>query len=137
MKRSNLLLLGIFLMTGSLFAQDKIELKVEIVVDAENGWPTRIVVSGNNDRPTAWLGVSLNPYGTNDPILGGRHSSLELKQGSFRHEIQVDIQLLGGSFEFAFWGKKVDKVDCREDYCYWCKKTASTSMRVWRTKPGF
>jgi hypothetical protein len=103
-------------------AQEPADLKVEIIVNADNGWPTRIIVSGTNTQDQAWLGMSLYPYGVVDPVTGGRHSFLELKKGDFRHEIQVDMDLLGGSFEFAIWGKKVEKIDCTLDHCYWCKK---------------
>jgi hypothetical protein len=102
-------------------AQQKSELKVEVVVNADNGWPTKIIVTGNSALDKAWLGMSLYPYGVKDPITGGRHSFMDLSKGPFRHEIQVDTELLGGSFEFAIWGKKVDKVDCTLENCYWCK----------------
>jgi hypothetical protein len=102
-------------------AQQKSELKVEVVVSADSGWPTKIVVTGNCALDKAWLGMSLYSYGVKDPITGGRHSFMDLKKGAFRHEIQVDADLLGGSFEFAIWGKKVDKVDCTIENCYWCK----------------
>jgi len=103
-------------------AQEQADLKIEIIVNADNGWPTRIIVSGTNPQDKAWLGMSLYPYGVVDPVIGGRHSFLELKKGDFRHEIQVDMDLLGGSIEFAIWGKRVEKVSCTKDYCYWCKK---------------
>jgi len=115
----------LMLVLGSVLptlAEEKAELKVEIVVNADNGLPTRIVVTGKCDLPKAWLGISLYPFGVVDPIANGRHSFVELSQGNFRQEIQVDPDLLGGSFEFAVWGKKVDKLDCTLEYCYWCKK---------------
>ena len=102
-------------------AQDQSELKIEVLINSDHGWPTRIIVSGTCHLEKAWLGMSMYPYGVLDYITGGRHSFIELKKGDFRHEIQVDANLLGGSFEFAIWGKKVDKVDCNKDYCYWCK----------------
>lgn len=107
------------------FAADKeisiADLKVEVVVSAETGWPTRLIVSGSNPRAVAWLGVSFYPYGVADAITGGRHSVIELKKGDIRQEISIDPALLGGSFEFALWGSKVSKVECHRDYCYWCK----------------
>jgi hypothetical protein len=109
------------LLTGFLWAQGQSELTVEVVINADHGWPTRILVHGYSELEEAWLGISLYPYGVLDPITGGRHSSVTLKKGEFSQTIKVDQPLLGGSFEFAIWGKKVDKVDCTLDYCYWCK----------------
>jgi len=103
-------------------AQEKSELTVEIVVNADTGLPTRIVVTGTCAMPKAWLGISLYPYGIVDPVVNGRHSFVELSQGNFRQEIQVDPGLLGGSFEVAIWGKRIDKLDCTLEYCYWCKR---------------
>ncbi len=97
------------------------DLKVEIVVSADSGWPTRLIVTGNNPQSVAWLGISFYPYGVADPVTGGRHSVIEVKKGDIRQEITIDPALLGGSFEFALWGTKIAKVDCRRDYCYWCK----------------
>ena len=67
------------------------------------------------------MGISLYPYNVSDPITGGRHSHIDLEQGDFSFEIEVDQPLLGGSFEIAIWGAKVDKIDCTLDYCHWCK----------------
>ncbi len=106
---------------GVLPAQSTSEMTVEVVINADHGWPTRILVSGKSHLPEAWLGISLYPYGVLDPLTGGRHSHITLQKGEFSQEITVDQPLLGGSFEFAIWGKKVDKVDCTLDYCYWCK----------------
>ncbi len=110
----------IFLIT-ILISQEKSEMNVDLIINAEHGWPTKIELNGSSALEKVWLGVSLYPYGTLDVNTGGRHSSIELSTGQFSHEINVDQPLLGGSFEFALWSKKVDKVDCTLDYCYWCK----------------
>lgn len=114
-------ILTVLTFTNLAFNGDLPELKVEVVINSDHGWPTRIVITGNSNQAKAWLGLSLYPYGVLDLVTGGRHSFIELKKGDIRHEIQVDTKMLGGSFEFALWGKKVDKVDCTLDYCYWCK----------------
>ncbi len=119
--RCTLLIAAILFLFGGLRAQETSEMTVEVVINADHGWPTRILVSGKSHLPEAWLGISLYPYGVLDPVTGGRHSHITLKKGEFSQEISVDQPLLGGSFEFAIWGKKVDKVDCTLDYCYWCK----------------
>ncbi len=111
------------LATAAVSAQEKkAEMKVEIVVNADTGWPEKINITGQVFVSNAWLGISLYPYGVVDPITGGRHSYVTLTKGRFSQEITVDNSLLGGSFEVAVWGKKVDKVDCTRDYDYWCKK---------------
>ncbi len=94
---------------------------VSVLVNSDTGWPTKILLNGYSNEEAAWLGISLYPYGTQDYYTGGRHSHVTLKKGQFSHEISVDQSLLSGSFEFAVWGNKVDKVDCTLDYCYWCK----------------
>ncbi|KPL07447.1 hypothetical protein AMJ86_04490 [bacterium SM23_57] len=121
-RNTAIIILATLCFSASMIAQEQSELKVEVIVNADNGWPTRIVVTGYSHQENAWLGMSLYRYAVTDPVSGGRHSFMELKRGTFRHEIQVDDELLGGSFEFAIWGKKVDKLDCTLDYCYWCKK---------------
>ena len=121
LRKIQIITLAILCLSIVVLAQPASELKVEVVVNADNGWPTKIIVTGSSALDKAWLGMSLYPYGVKDPITGGRHSFMDLTKGPFRHEIQVDTDLLGGSFEFAIWGKKVDKVDCTLDNCYWCK----------------
>jgi len=106
---------------SALFGQDVSTMNVDVVLNADHGWPTKIVLNGQSHLKEAWLGISLYPYGTLDVNTGGRHSNVTLNKGSFSQEINVDQPLLGGSFEFAIWSKKVDKVDCTLDYCYWCK----------------
>lgn len=106
---------------SSLTAQNNAVMNVDIILNADYGWPTNIIVNGTTPDDNTFLGISLYPYNITDANTGGRHSSMELKMGPFHHEINVDQPLLGGSFEFAVWGKKVDKVDCILDYCYWCK----------------
>lgn len=101
--------------------EQKYYLQVDIVVNAETGWPTRLIITGKVDQPVAWMGMSFYPYGVQDPITGGNHSFLELKEGVFQHEILVDPKFLGGSFEVGLWRKKVDKVDSTLDYDYWDK----------------
>jgi len=108
-------------LVSTVHAQSQSELSVDIVVNADYGWPTNILISGYSHLDIAWLGISLYPYGTLDVQAGGRHSHIELENGHLSHEIQVDQPLLGGSFEVALWSEKVDKVDCTLDYCYWCK----------------
>jgi len=121
MKKQILIILLVLLAGTVVGAERTIELKAEIVVNADTGWPSRLIISGFNPNNEAWLGMSLYPFGMTDPIVGGRHSFVELKKGKFRHEIIVDQALLGGSFEIGLWGKRVSKVDCTLDYCYWCK----------------
>ena len=121
-KMTTFLIIAVCFSCALGIAQEQVDLKVDIIVNADNGWPTRIIVSGTNPQDKAWLGMSLYPYGVVDPVTGGRHSFLELKKGDFRHEIQVDMDLLGGSFEFAIWSKRVEKINCTLDHCYWCKK---------------
>ena len=122
MRKSILWLLVMLLVTGgTAFSQNKAELKAQIVIDSNHGWPTKILITGNNPNKKAWLGISLYPYGIVDTQSGGRHSFIELQKGEFSHVIQVDTQLLGGSFEVGLWGTQVDKVDCTIDNCYWCK----------------
>ncbi len=114
------LIISLFL-SVIVMAQDKSNMNVEIILNADHGWPTKIVLNGQSNLEEAWLGISLYPYGTLDVNTGGRHSNISLNNGPFSQEINVDQPLLGGSFEFAIWSKKVDKVDCTLDYCYWCK----------------
>ena len=111
----------IILLFNILTAQSQSTMKADIIINADHGWPTKILLNGNSDLDEAWLGISLYPYGTLDVNTGGRHSNMVLQKGQFSQEINVDKPLLGGSFEFAIWSKKVDKVDCTLDYCYWCK----------------
>ena len=117
-----LLMLVLSILCGFASAEQPVTLKAEIIVNADNGWPKKLVISGYNPNKEAWLGVSLYPYGTSDYTTGGRHSFIDLKKGDFKHEIKMDTELLGGSFEVGVWGTKVDKVDCTIDNCYWCKK---------------
>jgi hypothetical protein len=98
-----------------------VDLKIEIAVNAETGWPSRLIVTGYNPQSAAWLGMSLYPYDVADPIAGGRHSITEIKKGEIDQIIPIDPALLGGSFEFAIWGKKVLKTECTRENCYWCK----------------
>jgi len=108
-------------MFASLMGQNQSEMTVEVILNADHGWPTKITINGRSHLEEAWLGISLYPYGTLDVNTGGRHSNMILPKGQFSHEITVDQALLGGSFEFAVWSKRIDKVDCTLDYCYWCK----------------
>ncbi len=124
MHRFFLVALIIFAFTGvhsTAQNKDDAQLKAEIVINSSHGWPTRIIISGYNPNDAAWLGMSFYPYGIDDYITGGRHNFLEIKKGNFSQVFQIDKDLLGGSFEFGLWAKKVDKVDCTEEYCYWCK----------------
>ena len=109
------------ILVATVLAQDTSNMDVEIVLNADHGWPTKIILKGQSHLDEAWLGISLYPYGTLDVNTGGRHSNISLNKGSFSQEINVDQPLLGGSFEFAILSHKVDKVDCALDYCYWCK----------------
>lgn len=97
------------------------DLKVEVALSADSGWPTRILVSGTVSPDIAWLGQSFYSYGVTDPIKQGKHTITELKKGAFNRELLVDPKALDGSFEVALWGKKVLKEACRNKDCYWCK----------------
>lgn len=116
-----LISITLLILINPLSAQNKSTMTVDIVVNADYGWPTKIIIYGTAEDDDLYLGMSLYPYNITDALTGGRHSHRELNKGPFYHEIDVDQPLLGGSFEFAIWGKKVDKVDCTLDYCYWCK----------------
>jgi hypothetical protein len=96
-------------------------LNVEIVVGADYGWPTRLIIRGRVNQPKAWLGLSFYPYNVDDAVTGGSHRFIELEEGSFSHEIPIESQFLGGSFESALWATRVDKVDSTEEYSYWDK----------------
>jgi len=96
-------------------------LTVEIVVGADYGWPTRLLVRGRVNQDKAWLGLSFYPYNVDDPTTGGTHRFIELEQGSFDKEIAIESQFLGGSFEAALWATKIMKVDSEEEYSYWDK----------------
>ncbi len=103
------------------FATDDDALIVEVVVDPSHGWPVRLHISGDCPQNTAWVGISMYPYAFIDPILDGDHSVEEVSEGPFEINISLDNRFLGGSFEVALWGTKVDKVDCTIDDCYWCE----------------
>jgi len=122
MRKWLLPLLALFFVAGTVHAERSFELKAEIAVSADTGLPTRIIITGYNPRATIWLGMSLYPYLVKDPITGGHHSFKELPHGEFHNEIPIDSTFWGGSFELGLWGKKVPKVDCTIDQCYWCKK---------------
>lgn len=96
-------------------------LNVEIVVGADYGWPTRLLISGRVEKAKAWLGLSFYPYNVDDPVTGGTHRFIELGKGSFSREVSIESQFLGGSFEAALWASKVMKVDSDEKYSYWDK----------------
>lgn len=126
LKKTILILLILVTLSGLAIAQTgqdktKHEVKAEVVINCDTGYPTRLVISGYIDRKVGWLGISLYPYNISDYITGGTHSFLEVKQGHFQHEILLDNKYLGGSFEVGLWGKKVHKVDCEIENCYWCK----------------
>lgn len=121
MKRLFIVLVFMLVLSLPVLAQEA-RLHVDIVVDADHGWPTKLVVSGNVPQNKAWLGISLYPYAVIDPLKDGDHTIIELPKGEFSKEIKVPRAFLGGSFEFGLWGKKVDKVDCTIDNCFWCKK---------------
>lgn len=121
MKRAILAVLLLLALSLPGLAQEEATLHVDIVVNAEHGWPTKLVVSGTVPQTKAWLGVSLYPYAVIDPLEDGDHTILELPKGDFKREIKVASKFLGGSFEFGLWGKRVDKVDCTIDDCYWCR----------------
>jgi hypothetical protein len=112
-------MVALLFITFSFCQQD--DLKVEIVFDADYGWATRILISGEVKSDTEYLGISLYPYNTIDIYMGGRHTQETLPKGEFSRVIQIDQPLLGGSFEVALWKNKVDKIDCTLDYCHWCK----------------
>ncbi|MBC8214132.1 MAG: hypothetical protein ISR90_00140 [Candidatus Marinimicrobia bacterium] len=113
--------LGLLLFAVIMFAQDSSTMTAEIIINADHGWPTRISINGECNNENAWLGISLYPYNTVDAVTGGRHSNSVINKGHFSQEIQVDKDLLGGSFEVALWGNKIDKIDCTLEYCHWCK----------------
>ncbi len=121
MRRFFAWIIAVFVLVG-FAAAEPAKLHVDIVVDADHGWPTKLVVSGNVPQSKAWLGISLYPYAVIDPINDGDHTIIELPKGEFKREIPVPSGFLGGSFEFGLWGKRVDKIDCTIDNCYWCKK---------------
>ncbi len=111
----------IFVIISILTAQDTSTMTVEIVLDSDHGWPIKVNIEGYTAQEPVWLGISMYPYGTIDYNTYGNHEQLHLAKGSFSKVINVEQSMLGGSFEAALWGKKVDKIDCVLDYCHWCK----------------
>lgn len=107
--------------TAVMKFQQQYYLKAEIVVNADSGWPSRVLITGKADQDVAWLGISLYPYGVTDAITGGTHSFVEVKKGEFSQEILIPTEFLGGSFEVGLWRTKVDKVDSNDEYNYWDK----------------
>ena len=105
----------------STMAENLGHLVVEIVVGADYGWPTKLILSGRVNKDKAWLGLSFYPYNVDDPITGGIHRFIELEKGSFSREVSIESQFLGGSFETALWATKVHKVDSTEEYSFWDK----------------
>ncbi len=102
-------------------SQEPATLTAEIVVNADTGWPVKIIIRGYSPFEKIWMGLSLYPYATASPETDGKHTTMQLSEGEIYHEISVDSSFLDGSFEAALWGKKVNKVDCTLEYCYWCK----------------
>jgi hypothetical protein len=133
MKKVILLLV---VLAGFTFGQgvQKTELQAEIVVNAETGWPVRLLVSGFTPQK-AWLGYSFYRYNVSDPVAQGDHHHQELPKGAFSLEFPIDNKFLDGSFEFAIWGKKVPKSECTLDYCTWCKKNGFhlDDMKVYKS----
>ncbi len=113
--------LVLLLFLAFFYTQDSSTMSAEIIINADHGWPTRISIFGECNNKVAWLGISLYPFNTVDATTGGRHSNSEIGNGHFSQEIQIDKDLLGGSFEVALWKTKVDKIDCTLEYCHWCK----------------
>ncbi|MBZ0266181.1 hypothetical protein K8I28_16105 [bacterium] len=117
----------VLLFTGVGFSQVMLQseqlftMNAEIVVNADTGWPTKIILKGKCNQAKAWLGISLYPYNVSDPITGGSHNFVEVKKGTFEQEIVVNQRFLDGSFEVGLWGKKIDKVDSTDEYNYWDK----------------
>ena len=114
-----LLILSIFL-TAS-FSKDELSLDVNIVIDADTGWPIKVTVSGYSPYDQIWMGTSLYPFNTETPETDGIHDIKIVHEGIIEHEVSIQPILLDGSFEIAIWGEKVPKVDCTLEYCHWCK----------------
>ena len=114
-----LLILSIFL--SASFSKDDLSLDVNIVVDADTGWPVKVMVSGYSPHDQIWMGSSRYPFNAEIPETDGIHDIIIIYEGIIEYEVSIKPILLDGSFEIAIWGTKVPKVDCTLEYCHWCK----------------
>lgn len=120
MKRIGWMILSVLAAGAASSWQGDSTLKAEIVIDAATGWPTSVQVGGSAAKD-AWLGVSLYSATVVNPVTEGKHVAVPVKKGEFRMQFPVDSTFFGGSFEVASWEKRVDKTQCRLDYCHFCK----------------
>ncbi|NQU68255.1 MAG: hypothetical protein HQ510_09965 [Candidatus Marinimicrobia bacterium] len=114
-----LLFIGLFFHLA--ISQTDSSMTAQIVVNADTGWPVKVILNGYVQQDNAWLGISFYPYNTQNPETDGTHQIIQITDHSISKEIDVDQIFLDGSFEIALWEKRVDKVDCTLDYCFWCK----------------
>ena len=112
-------------------------LECALLVNTDNGIPIELQISGATEDDV-FLGVSMYPYGVVDLLAEGAHLMNSIGSGDFFEAVKIeDSNLIGGSFEVALWGKKVPKIDCTIDDCYWCDKNGFHVEELLSYKTGY
>lgn len=94
----------------------------EISFEYKKNIPTKLKIEGRAEQ-IFWIGISFYPFGVKDGLTEGLHLYSEVNVGKFSETIEIDKKFYGGSYEIAFWGKKLTSEDCKNDDCkYWIKK---------------
>ena len=65
-----------------MFAAEDLNLTVNIVMDADTGWPVKVTISGYSPLEKAYMGISLYPYNTEAPDRDGIHEVVTMEQGN-------------------------------------------------------
>ncbi|MCC7429665.1 hypothetical protein IT568_02360, partial [bacterium] len=109
----------------------------EISFVYEKNVPVELKIDGKAEH-TFWIGISFYPYGVKDGRTEGFHDFREIKLGRFAETFKIDKKFYGGTYEIAFWDKKINEKDCQtEDCLYWVKKRGFALDKMTFYKTGY